>query len=308
MNVLSGKQGSFLQPARSVLPKSIGFKWLPFLLFLSLIGSISLAQTVRIAAASDLDFAMRELTTVFEASHSGLSVVVQLGSSGNFYNQIVQGLPVDMYFSANLEFPERLDALGLTEPDTLARYATGRMVLWVSRHLMEAGLEPAALGMDLLRDPRVTQLSIANPVHAPYGRAAVTLLESYGLIEPRSDDWNDIDWEEMIVGIPALYDISPLQSDKSGFRFVYGENISQAAQLAISSTGVGLLALSLAISETMQQEGDYWLAPLETHLRLEQGYVILRGRNRPEVKAFYDFVASDEGRDILSRYGFILPQ
>jgi molybdate transport system substrate-binding protein len=269
---------------------------------------IGVAQVVRVAAASDLDFAMRELKAVFEAANPGVTVTVQLGSSGNFFNQIQQGLPVDLFFSANRDFPERLEAAGLTEPGTLDLYAIGRMVLWVSNRLIREGLDPRELGVALLHDPRVTQLALANPVHAPYGRGGVTLLEYYGLIVANTpQDWDAVDWEAMLPGIPAFYDIGPLEAGKPSFSFIYGENISQAAQLAMSATEVGLLALSLAIAPTMQQEGAYWLAPLESHLRLEQAYVILRDQDRPEVRAFYDFIGSDAGRGILERYGFILP-
>lgn len=278
------------------------------MLVLGLLLPLVTAQTVRVAAASDLDFAMRELAAAFEAANPGVRVVVQLGSSGNFFNQIQQGLPVDLFFSANREFPKQLEAAGLTEPGTLDLYAIGRMVLWVSNRLIAQGLDPRELGMALLRDPRVTQLALANPVHAPYGRGAVTLLEHYGLIIPhRPQPWEAIDWEEMLAGVAAFYDISPLAAGKPSFRFVYGENISQAAQLAMNATEVGLLALSLAIAPAMQQAGAYWLAPLESHLRLEQAYVILRGQDRPEVRAFYEFVGSPAGREILERYGFILP-
>lgn len=279
-----------------------------WIVVVGLLMSVGMAQVVRVAAASDLDFAMRELKIAFETDNPGVTIEVQLGSSGNFFNQIRQGLPVDMFFSANLEFPERLVDLGLAEADSLKLYAIGRMALWVSNRLIGAGLDPAVLEMALLRDPRITQLAIANPVHAPYGRGGVTLLEHYGLIQPRTaQDWHSIDWEAMLAGVPAFYDISELAADKAGFTFVYGENISQAAQLAMSATGVGLIALSLAISETMAQAGSYWLAPLESHLRLEQGYVIVRGCDRPEVRAFYDFIGSVLGREILERYGFILP-
>lgn len=266
--------------------------------------AVSFAQEVRVAAASDLDFAMRELKATFEAAHPNVVVTVQLGSSGNFFTQIQQGLPVDLFFSANTEFPGRLETLGLTEPQSRRLYAFGRMALWVSQRYIDMGLEPETLGMELLRDPRVTQLALANPVHAPYGRGAVTLLEHYGLITPT----REVDWEEMREGLPATYDVSPLAEGKRGFDFVYGENVSQAAQLAATAAGVGLIAYSLVLAEDFGRLGNYWLAPLESHLRLEQEVVILRGQGRPEVRAFYDFVGSAGGRDILGRYGFILPE
>jgi molybdate transport system substrate-binding protein len=107
--------------------------------------------------------------------------------------------------------------------------------------------------------------------------------------------------------VEAYWDATPLRQGKPGFTFVYGENIGQTAQLALASTRAGLLALPLAVSESLSGPGVYWVAPLESHLRLEQHYVILKGRGRPEVVAFHRFVGSPEGRAILRRSGFLVP-
>jgi molybdate transport system substrate-binding protein len=149
----------------------------------------------------------------------------------------------------------------------------------------------------------VIQLAVANPVHAPYGRAGVTLLEHYGFITRT----RDVDWEDKRQGIPAYFDLTPLREGKRSFEFVYGENISQAAQLAATAANVGLIAYSLALAEDFQRLGKFWLAPLESHLRLDQEYIVITGQARPEVMAFYEFVGSPQGREILERYGFILP-
>lgn len=261
------------------------------------------AQPVRIAAASDLALALDEVVAAFAAAHPEVEVRVQLGSSGTLYNQIRQGLPVDLFFSADDGYPARLEALGLAAPGTRRLYAVGRLALWLSERLVRQGLEPEALGIKALEDPRVLQLALANPVHAPYGRAAVTLLEHYGLLTPL----DDAPWEAMLDGVEAHFDASALRRGKASFTFVYGETVSQAAQLAASGADVGIIALSLARSPELMRQGRYWTAPLESHLRLEQGYLILAGRDRPEVRAFYDFVASAEARAILARYGFVLP-
>lgn len=260
-------------------------------------------QEVRVAAAASLNFAMRELEAAFEAAHPGLTVSVQLGSSANFFTQLQQGLPVDLFFSANAEYPRLLEELGLAEPGTRRLYAVGRLALWVNNSLVAQGLDPRALGIELLRDPRVTQLALANPVHAPYGRASVTLLEHYGLLRRT----REVAWREMRMGIPAYFDLAPLAQGKRSFDFVYGNNVAQAAQLAATATGVGLIAYSLASAEELARLGEFWLAPLESHLRLEQEVIVLTGQDRPEVQAFYQFVLGAEGRNILQRYGFSLP-
>lgn len=271
-------------------------------------------KTVRVVAAADLQYALKEVAQAFEAKNPGVRIVLNFGSSGKFYTQLTQGLEADLFFSAEKVYPMLLEERGLAEPKTRRPYAIGRMVIWLDRKL---GLEPSP---EALRDPRITRLAIANPVHAPYGRAAVTLLEHLGLLKRRPDvplvglrkpfnnlSWEEIPWENLSRGVEAYWDATPLRQGKPSFEFVYGENISHTAQLALTATQAGILALSLAVHESLSRPGKYWLAPLNHHLTLEQDYVILKGRKRPEVLAFYDFVGSPEARSIFQRYGFLLP-
>ncbi len=265
---------------------------------------LALAQnTVRVVAAADLQYALTEIAQGFERRNSGLRVELAFGSSGKLYTQLMQGLPADVFFSADEAFPMQLQQAGRVEPGTLRLYAVGRLVIWASNALVQQGLDPRRLGPRILLDPRITQLAIANPMHAPYGRAGVTLLEHFGLLRST----RPVRWEEMTGGIAAYYDLSFLRRGKAGFEFVYGENISQTAQLALTSTNIGLVALSLASSEAMEQAGVYWLAPLSSHLRLNQTYVILRGQNRPEVRRFYEYMGTAEAHQVLRKYGFLLP-
>ncbi|TBH21058.1 molybdate ABC transporter substrate-binding protein [Thermus thermamylovorans] len=284
-------------------------------LVLALSLGTALAQSqVRVVAAADLQYALAELAQAFEARNPGVRVVLSFGSSGKFYTQLTQGLEADLFFSAEDIYPRLLEERGLTEPGTRALYAIGRMAIWLDRRL---GLRP---GPEALRDPRITRLAIANPVHAPYGRAGLTLLEHHGLLRrlpnpplsglPRPFPelaWEEIPWESLTRGVEAYWDLGPLRQGKPRFEFVYGENISQAAQMALTTTQAGILALPLVVHESLSRPGVYWVAPLESHLRLEQSFVILRGRARPEVVALHRFVQSAEGRGILRRYGFILP-
>lgn len=264
----------------------------------------ALAQnTVRVVAAADLQYALSEISQAFLRQNPDLKVELSFGSSGKIYTQLVQGLPADIYFSADEAFPRQLEQAGRTVPGTLRLYAVGRMVIWASNRLVQQGLDPRQLGPRILLDPQVTRLAVANPVHAPYGRAGVTLLERFGLLRST----RPARWEEMTAGIPAYYDIAALRRGKPSFEFVYGENISQTAQLALTSTNIGLLALSIARSEAMESAGVYWLAPLSSHLRLNQTFVILQGQDRPAVRRFYDYINTAEAHRVLRKYGFLLP-
>lgn len=285
-----------------------------FLGVLSLSPAWAQPRQVRVVAAADLQYALSDVARAFEAQNPGIRVVLTFGSSGKFYTQLTQGLEADIYFSAEKIYPQLLEEKGLAEPGTRKPYAIGRMVIWLDRSL---GLRPSP---EALKDPRITRLAIANPVHAPYGRAAVTLLEHYGLLKRRADapvpglkkpllslSWEEIPWETLSRGVEAYWDASPLRQGKPSFEFVYGENISHTAQLALTATKAGILALSLAVHESLSKPGVYWLSPLGSHLTLEQDYVVLKGRMRPEVMAFYRFVGSPEARAVFKRYGFLLP-
>ena len=285
-------------------------RWFPLAVWVvALLGS-AWAQTVRVVAAADLQYALPDLARAFESKNPGTKVQLTFGSSGKLFTQLTQGLEADIYFSAEAIYPKLLEERGLAEPGTRKPYALGQVVIWLDRRL---GLRPEP---DALKNPQITQLALANPLHAPYGRAAVTLLERYGLLKRRRDTpipdftrlpWEAIPWERLTGGVEAYWDATPLRQGKPGFTFVYGENIGQTAQLALASTRAGILALPLAVSESLSKPGVYWVAPLESHLRLEQHYVILKGRGRPEVVAFHRFVGSPEGRAILKRSGFLVP-
>jgi len=232
-------------------------------------------QEIRVAAAADLKFAMDEMAAEFE-KQSGTSVRVTYGSSGNFFSQIENGAPFDVFFSADIEYPEKLEAAGLSEPGTLYNYAMGRLVVWTPA---DSRLDVAKLGWQILLDARVQKIAIANPDHAPYGRAAVAALEKAGIYE----------------------------SVKA--KLVYGENISQAAQFVQSGNAqAGVIAMSLAVSPAMR-DGKRWEIPAEMHLAIEQGAIVLRdAKNKDATRAFLEFVRSTNGRATLAKYGFEFPE
>ncbi len=199
---------------------------------------------------------------------------VSFGSSGNFYTQIQNGAPFDLFFSADVNYPRQLEAAGLVEPGSLERYAVGRLVLWVPS---DSPLQLEHLKMNALLDPSVRRISIANPRHAPYGRAAEAALRHYGVYEK----------------------VAP--------KLVLGENVSQAAQFVSSGNAqLGVIALSLALAPSLK--GRYWEIPTDAYPALEQGVIILKSsQNKPLARRFLEFLKTPEAVSILRRYGFEPP-
>src|SRR5580700_8855608 len=125
------------------------------------------AQEITVAAASDLQFAMQDVAARFE-KETGKTAKLIYGSSGNFFQQIQNGAPFDMFFSANLDYPKKLVAAGLIEPGSFFGYARGKIVIWVAQ---QSKLDLSS-GMQALLDPSIKKIAVANPQHAPYGQAA----------------------------------------------------------------------------------------------------------------------------------------
>lgn len=236
--------------------------------------AIALADDIAVAAASDLHFAIKELIVEYEKL-TGRHVKLSLGSSGNFYAQLQQGAPFDLYFSADIGYPKKLEEAGLTVPGSLYRYAVGRVVLWAPK---QSPVE-VSKGLTVLRDAAVRKIAIANPKHAPYGRAAVAAMEQSQVYAEVKD------------------------------RLVLGENISQAAQFIESGAcDVGIIALSLAMAPAMKSAGSYWLIPAEAHPPLEQGAVIMKqSKQQDAARHFLQFMESPQGQEVMTRYGFTLP-
>lgn len=243
------------------------------ILVLSL-GAPAAAEQVVVAAAASMSYPIREIAEIFERE-TGHDVRLSEGSSGNFYSQILNGAPFDLFLSADVDYPARLVDAGVVEPGSLEVYATGRIVVWVRDG---SGLSPETTRIETLLDERVRRVAIANPDLAPYGRAAIEALR-YFHIEDRVEE-----------------------------RLVMGDNVSQTAQFA--STGAaqaGVLALSIARSEAMSS-GTYWEIPAEAHAPIDQGMVILRrarsAGHYQAARAFRDMVRGPVGRRILAEYGF----
>lgn len=232
------------------------------------------AAELRVAAASDLAYCLEDLHRVLAKQHPELALRLSSGSSGNFFAQIKSGAPFDVFLSADVDYPRALIQAGLAEADSLTPYALGRIVLWSRDRKL-----PVGEGLGLLRRPGLTHIAIANPEHAPYGRAAREALQSSGL------------WES-------------LQG-----RLVLGENISQTLQFAQTGNAqLGIVALSLVLSPKLQGQGHYQLISAELHQPLLQAAVITRrGAVNPWAQRYMDFLRSPEARAVFERYGFVLP-
>jgi molybdate transport system substrate-binding protein len=236
------------------------------------------AQEIKVAAAADLSAAMQKLMPAFE-KQTGIHVSVSLGSSGNFFAQIQNGAPFDVFLSADKSYPEKLEQAGLTVPGTLKVYARGKLVLWWpdSTHIPD---QPSPAGtLDFLKAPEIRKIAIANPDHAPYGRAAVAALQTYGIYDQ----------------------VKP--------KLVLGENISQTAQFAQSGNAdVAFVALALALSDTMKKSGHYVTLRADAYPPLTQAAVVVgASKQKEQAGRFVEFLVSEEGQKILQDFGFERP-
>jgi molybdate transport system substrate-binding protein len=231
-------------------------------------------QEITVAAAADMNAVLPELAARY-TKQTGQVVKLSFGSSGNLTNQIRNGAPFDVFFSADEEYPRQLVADGLAAGDSLYRYAVGRLVLWVPN---ESALDLQRLGVKALLDPSVKKCAIANPQHAPYGRAAEAALKHFGIY------------------------------DQVAAKLVLGENVAQAAQFVESGNAqAGLIALSHALTPAMKKKGRYWTVPLDSYPPLNQAAVVLsQSKHQVAARKFLEFVRAPEPASLLEEYGFSL--
>ena len=233
------------------------------------------AGELKIAAAADLTFAFKDVAARFK-NQTGNSLKLTYGSSGNFFAQIQNGAPFDLFFSADVSYPQKLEAAGLTEPGTIYEYASGKLVIWVPN----ASKLDLSRGLSVLLDPGIRKIAVANPLHAPYGAAAVAALRHAGIYDQVKD------------------------------KFVLGENISQTAQFVQSGNAdVGLLALSLALAPAMKTSGRYVEVPASDYPPLIQAGVILKSsRNKELANQFLKFLKEPGTVALMEQYGFAVPR
>jgi molybdate transport system substrate-binding protein len=241
---------------------------------IGLISPLCRAQEITVAAAADLQFAMQDVAARFQ-KETGKTVKVVYGSSGNFFQQIQNGAPFDMFFSADADYPRKLEAAGLAQPGSVYQYARGKLVVWVSN----GSKLDLSSGMQVLLDPSIKKIAIANPQHAPYGKAAVAAMQKANIYEKVKD------------------------------KFVLGENISQTASFVVSGAAdVGIVSLSLALSPNMKDSGRYVEVPTGDYPPIEEACVMLKSsRNQDTAGQFLSYFKSNAVADIFKTYGFDVP-
>lgn len=237
--------------------------------------AVRAADTVAIAAASDLVFCLPALNAAFAKVEPNTTVKPTTGSSGNFFAQITNGAPYDVFLSADLGYPRALIVAGAADEKSLTLYGVGRLVVVTSLPTLDPTGDLAAL----VRLPTVRRLAIANPAHAPYGRAAREALEKLGV-------WADVQ-----------------------AKLVLGDNIAQAAQFVETGHAeAGLIALSLVLGAPARESRRWAELPASLHAPLEQGAVLTaRGAANPAAVRYLAFLRTPAARVVFERYGFRLP-
>jgi molybdate transport system substrate-binding protein len=263
------------------MPKSLKFLTASLLAACVLLHSSSSAQRRRpskevvVAAAADLSIVLKEIGDNYKKK-SGITVQLSFAASGALTQQIQNGAPFDIFFSADMDYPRQLVADGEADSESLYEYAVGKLVLWVPE---DSPLDIKHLGINTLLDPSVKKIAIANPEHAPYGRAAVAALKHYDL-------YNEV-----------------------ANRLVLGESIAQAAQFVESGNAqAGFVAMAHAVSPAMEGKGRYWEVPQQAYPELAQGVVALtHAEHKKEAEDFLAYIRTKEAADVLRRYGFTVP-
>lgn len=233
------------------------------------------AETLVVAAASDLATSIDELAAAFTRQAPGVDVKTSLGASGNLFAQVKNGAPYDVFMSADMAYPARLAKEGAADGASLAPYAIGRVVLW--------SVDPRfdlTQGLRVLNDARLGRVAIANPDVAPYGRAARAALQAHGF------------WDA-VKG-----------------KLVIGENIAQTAQFVQTGNAqVGVVSYSTVLGPRLKGIGRYYLIPDDGAEPIEQGAIVTRkGSANPASARFMLFLQSPAAREILLRHGFSLPR
>ena len=227
------------------------------------------SQELTVVAAADLRPALEQIAAGFHSA-TGATVKPIYGSSGNFYQQIQNGAPFDFLFSANSDYPKKLEAAGFIVPGTYYEYARGKIVLMVPAN----STLDLKRGLSALLDPAVKKVAIADPSHAPYGQAAVSAMKTENIYDQ----------------------VSP--------KLVTGENISQAASFVLSGAAdVGVVALSLALSAGPQVH--FAEIPATDYPAIQQACVVLKSSKNPALAAKLEtYLRTGDVRKILEKFGF----
>ena len=241
------------------------------LLFLMLCTALLNANTLNIAVAANVSYAMDELIAEFNKTNKDTKVRVTLGSSGKLTAQIKHGAPYHIFMAANMKFPQSLydDKIAKGAP---VIYALGSLAILSKED------KDMSKGIKLLKGDDIYKIAIANPKTAPYGTAAMEAFENAGIYEDIKD------------------------------KLIFAESISQTVSFAITAADIGLIAKSSLYSKTMlkyKQNLNWVEVDAKLYTPIEQGIVMIE--EDKETKAFYDFILSQSARDIFKKYGYLLP-
>lgn len=235
-------------------------------------GSVAFADSANIAAASDLQYAFKEMQALCSKKYPTETINFQFGSSGKALTQIQSGAPYDAYFAADMDYPKKLKESGLAVGE-VKPYALGRIGIMTLK-----SNNISINNLSILTSNKIKKIAIANPDHAPYGKAAVAALKKLGFYDKIKD------------------------------KLVFGENIQQATQyVQTGAADVGIIALSIAKAPVIANQVNYALIDGEAHPDIIQGYALLkRGENNKAARAFLLTVESAEGDLIMKKYGFTI--
>lgn len=246
------------------------FRYLALLLLLT--PASAFADKITLAAAASVRSAMEEIITAYQVQHPADDITTVFGASGKITTQLLNGAPYDLFFSADLEFPQNLKASGFAASEPTI-YAIGRLVLW------SANQDASKLTLKNLTEERFRRIAIAQPDHAPYGMRAREAMLAEGI-------WNSVQG-----------------------KLVFGESITHAAQMAQSGAAdIAVIALSMVSNPALSSQG-YLLISDTLHQPLAQAYVItLHGAGNPAARKFADFINTDAAQTILAKHGFARPR
>jgi len=235
--------------------------------------SLIFAGEINIAAAADLKFALADIVKAYEAANKGETVKTTFGASGKLTTQITEGAPFDLFFAANISYPEKLKAANMTAGD-IKPYAVGRLVILTKKG---SGVD-VKQGANILLSDKVKKIAIANPDVAPYGKAAVEAMKNLGI-------YNKIEG-----------------------KIVKGENVQQAATFGITGAAdAAIVAHSLALQPTIAKDIDSFLIPASAHTKMVQAYVMTKkGAENPSAKKFLAYFEGKDGDAVMKKYGFTL--
>lgn len=230
-------------------------------------------QKLTIAVAANMQYTIAALVTEFNKTDK-TTIEVITGASGNLTQQIMSGAPFDIFISADMKYPQELADKGFTMAGPKV-YAEGQLVLWSAR----PGIDPKS-DLQILLNDSIKRIAIANPKTAPYGHAAVSLLEKY-----------------------ALY-------DKVQAKLVTGESISQTSQfIATQSADIGFTAKAIVVSGEMSGKGKWVDLNANDYPAIEQSAALLRHarwQDDTAARKFYDFLYSPAAKAIYKKYGYLV--